>query len=326
MSDEHTTHQVHRSSHFSAHPSGLPLLLATMTNTNNHDFSVPSNWNQINTRSAPRRGSSLFRADSLLFLDRHRFVRATRGGRTNIKHTKGCEKESFASRPSFVCDPSWTSSSPQHQVPRVHHNASFKSVRFHNPPVTAAIPSAMEDAPTSALWYSVDQYDRFKKHYMQLAKDVARIHRQETHKKSKRRTSQSSELLQVFRECEKEQRDHSLPPSKPLRRQGWANSSLQPVTSSIMRTLLVNEEDHLFLEQQDTIVGLERMAARQIANDKKGRRKTMLETIKVIQEEDIKESGDRISRSEAIRLACERLSRPSRLFAQHLAQSTAKAA
>ena len=93
-----------------------------------------------------------------------------------------------------------------------------------------------------------------------------------------------------------------------------------------MRTLLVNEEDHLFLEQQDTIVGLERMAARQIANDKKGRRKTMLETIKVIQEEDIKESGDRISRSEAIRLACERLSRPSRLFAQHLAQSTAKAA
>ena len=94
-----------------------------------------------------------------------------------------------------------------------------------------------------------------------------------------------------------------------------------------MKTLLANEEDHLLLEQQDTIVGLERMATRQIANDKKGRRKTMLETIKAIQEEeeDLKR-GDRIARSEAIRLACERLSRPSRLFAQHLAQFTAKAA
>ena len=69
----------------------------------------------------------------------------------------------------------------------------------------------------------------------------------------------------------------------------------------------------------DTVVGLERMATRQIACEKPRRRRLLMRTIRKMQ--TMTQVSIVEEQEEDLRVACERISRPSRLFAIQLAMS-----
>ena len=143
-------------------------------------------------------------------------------------------------------------------------------------------------------WYSNEDLTRFRKDFVEQARQVARFHRKSNPKGC------GSNLVQLFRECMK---GNNL---------SLQEDGMTPTTRSL---------DGMFqaFSGGDTIVGLERMATRQIACDKPRRRRLLLRTIRKMQtmtQVSIVEEPE-----EDLPVACERISRPSRLFAMQLAMS-----
>eukprot|EP00522_Entomoneis_paludosa_P007751 CAMPEP_0172441926 /NCGR_PEP_ID=MMETSP1065-20121228/2438_1 /TAXON_ID=265537 /ORGANISM="Amphiprora paludosa, Strain CCMP125" /LENGTH=284 /DNA_ID=CAMNT_0013191553 /DNA_START=159 /DNA_END=1013 /DNA_ORIENTATION=- len=158
------------------------------------------------------------------------------------------------------------------------HSGRRSRVRFGEIQVHYVAP-LYEQAPKLELWYSRDEQVALRQVYMKDAKHVAH-------------TSGvcDSAMYKIFVECSKGE-----------------GSDLHPQ--------LVEELRHYL--QDETHTGLERMAARQIYNDKKFRRCTLVESVLGIQARHVHSPPDR--KAGALRFACEAISFSSVLFAHQLA-------
>ena len=146
----------------------------------------------------------------------------------------------------------------------------------------------------SRKWYSNEDLTRFRKDFVEQARQVARFHRKSNPKGC------GSNLVQLFRECMK---GNNL---------SLQEDGMTPTTRSL---------DGMFqaFSGGDTVVGLERMATRQIACEKPRRRRLLMRTIRKMQ--TMTQVSIVEEQEEDLRVACERISRPSRLFAIQLAMS-----
>jgi HD-GYP domain-containing protein (c-di-GMP phosphodiesterase class II) len=90
--------------------------------------------------------------------------------------------------------------------------------------------------------------------------------------------------------------------------------------------LSIHEKRHLvrWAEVATSRLGLEKWSVKSIQSDKSGRRKELVELVKDLQSIPLLEK-EAMPRDEFIRQSCQRLTRPSRLFARCLAEAQAKA-
>ena len=198
-----------------------------------------------------------------------------------------------------------------------------KTVRFQQQPQLVLL--VEESIPPNDLWYSHSEYKAFRAAFVEGARLVARMNRQS--KKGDCSSEQSP--------CP-ESKDHP----HHANNNPCGNGAILLTFQACLRESHPMD-NHFDLQDcleasNDSVVGLERMAARPIAQDKPRRRKTLANMIAKIQEEyqqrgDLEKttstsSSHQVQQDVMIRLVCEQISQPSRLFAQHLAQAVAKAA
>ena len=200
-----------------------------------------------------------------------------------------------------------------------------------------------EDSESSSYssWYSRQEYRAFRQDYIESAKQVARWNRQHKKHRQNKRCENEPTLLEAFQAC----------CASSTATASYSTSSLYhyDLLDDVENDVSNHDEDNnddapsedCLLERllssnpklvlpDSSVVGLERMAARSIALDKQHRRKQLLQQAMAITKNTNKNDCDNNNNTEDTALllqrACESISRPSRLFARHLAQAAAQAA
>jgi hypothetical protein len=159
------------------------------------------------------------------------------------------------------------------------------------------------------LWYQAPDYKHFKGATKYLAREIAQS---EPLNRSSSPYSYHRVLKRTYKAC-------------------VTYDPFDETASAICSVLTATEEKRLsdWMQVSTSRLGLERMAIRELAVDRSMRRQEMVETVLEMQEEAMEErhlSGcdfDADAQAEMMRQACEEISRPSRLFAQCLAQGQA---
>lgn len=198
--------------------------------------------------------------------------------------------------------------------PSTESFSSSRQVHFPDEEVTQEISRnpLHEQVPDFVLWYQEDEYRLFKATFVAQAKKMARGELQG-----------SSMIVGIFKACQEEgmlqmqREDKDLPPVAPVRSEQLRQHQNEGLSES--------EEEEVEMDDE-CFVGLERMAARRIARDKPVRRDKLTDLVREIQhhEEDClfeanSEDENADLQREVLRMACEKISKPSRLFAHRLA-------
>jgi len=187
-----------------------------------------------------------------------------------------------------------------------------KGVHFGSSTVIGPCACDEENVCQDDLWYDSNDYRYFKTQFVTQAKKVARFSR------TSHQCEHGNLFLKMFHACCE---DDKTSTKAPTFSQALVPSEfLQDSDESSSQDGSEHGDD----ESQVFTLGLERMAARQIAKDKPKRRHRLLRAILKLQSKHTSVC-DQVN-EEALRSVCERISRPSRLFAQHLAQVVAEAA
>eukprot|EP00522_Entomoneis_paludosa_P010348 CAMPEP_0172444816 /NCGR_PEP_ID=MMETSP1065-20121228/4821_1 /TAXON_ID=265537 /ORGANISM="Amphiprora paludosa, Strain CCMP125" /LENGTH=231 /DNA_ID=CAMNT_0013195517 /DNA_START=34 /DNA_END=726 /DNA_ORIENTATION=- len=196
------------------------------------------------------------------------------------------KRESFSGgqhKKSQWCDESQSSSSNPSR-----RRMSRKRVRFGAHQTYLVDSFSRQDDLKAALWYSNQEQTQLRATFLEDSRIEARSNRPQQQHSS----SSSSVMLQTFVECTKGQ-------------------------VTLTHDLSAELGDYL---HQCHHTGLERMAARQIYNDKKQRRALLIQAVLDIQERHHHDRSSSYSRqSSALRFACETISFTSILFAHQIA-------
>ena len=147
-----------------------------------------------------------------------------------------------------------------------------------------------DDIPSSDIWYNKEDYDQFRESLKMEARKVAKTNRKEGTDQAVETAFQRIAALHEPAEVATPALEHEL------------SALLQQGSSKLQHT------------------GLERFLSRKIYSDKTARRTLMTKTIMQLQQQSSTRSD-----SEAIRLACEKLSRPSIAFARCVAKAARSA-
>ena len=172
-----------------------------------------------------------------------------------------------------------------------------KTVRFasHTKKITA--PSRYCGIPAEDLWYTSDEFSSFHKTFHQDCKKMA-----------KRDPSDNKAINDAFEHANK---CHSK------------QSSSTPMDNKILNALRRSLKDR-------SKIGLERFSSRTVFRDKRTRRSELWEAVMDIQAQHGPQQGSSVGseaanmQAEMMRVTCERISRPSVLFARYLAFGATK--
>lgn len=215
----------------------------------------------------------------------------------------------------------------------LHQENSFKShetkskrkmVRFA--PDICVVHSICHDTPTNIVWYDNHEYSSFRDEYIAQAKVVARFNRRST--KSSSSAGGSSKKMKKEEEASQESNNND---------EANINSILKAFRECCQKPDNIKNEDLIAvaeaggapltstLQKHPDLLGLERMAAREIFRDKPQRRSQLIKAVCHVQQQQRQREDLRYAIEDNLRRTCERITRPSRLFAELLGQAAAMA-
>lgn len=193
--------------------------------------------------------------------------------------------------------------------PKKQNGERRKRIRFGQVDPSKVSAAVEYSVPTNELWYEAHDYRKFKMAYMKSARLVARRHRSSA--------NDTNQILSIFQACRDTTSSHPLIVAASISDQNNSSSSSWKYAATRLN------EEYETEDENDTIVGLECMAARRIANDKFQRRKRLMRAVEDIQRTSSSSSCPPSSsddRSDLLRMACERISLPSRRFSLFVAR------